>query len=436
MKYFFTLFLFILLSQKIVFGGQNNWIGRCGNTSLFLKRQNVIDSMVLKLKYSPYTLFVKNQLINNFGTVGIENLVRYTEPVVSDIFSKLILSDNFYIEFKAIYGIKNCMAVSNSKILAELFESSTNLLIKDMVVSTIGELRDSRLLQDLKLWFGTEKNEYLKHTIKYAIDVIEGKYRLIFPDFKYYLTSVEPYKYKYYKSGDKISEYKEVYSKIYLPEKHFPIAKKFIPPIIDYYSELIFKGKRISFGVGDKIKHTGDDCGWFREGSSVYAVGNGIIRLIHHSPDWGFLIVIEHKLKSGDYVCSVYGHLSHLIYKHAGDVVLKGEKIGEIGLSYSVDNGGYGAHLHFGISKGRWLKTKYDYAKNLSMSIAGKPQKVKSYKFVKKGIELIFENGTKMTLMENTKDFNQYFFWLKGYQFSKDIDRYWLNPRKFLSEYK
>jgi len=44
-----------------------------------------------------------------------------------------------------------------------------------------------------------------------------------------------------------------------------------------------------------------------------------------------------------------------------GEIVEAGQKLGAIGRCNSVDNGGYGAHLHFGIHKGpyaidwRWV---------------------------------------------------------------------------------
>ncbi len=432
MRLYLKIIILIYLLISNIYAGQ---IGQCSNTPIFLKRQSVIDSMILRLKHSPYTKFVEQQLINNFSSIGIENFIRYTEPVMSKIYKNLLMKKDFYIKYKSIYGIKNCQTFSNLSLLLNTAKNSTNILIKDIVYSTIADLNASGIINQLYSLYESEKNIYLKNSLLYSIKILEHKMSLTFPDFKIYKTENEPYKYIYYKNSDTIPNYKEIFSSIYLPDKEIPAAKSFIPPIINYSNELIFRGRRISFGVGSNIKHTGDDCGWFRDGNSVYAIGNGIIRLIHHSPDWGFLIVIEHKLKDNQYICSVYGHLSHLIYKKAGDIVKKGEKIGEIGLSYSIDNGGYGAHLHFGISKGRWLKSNFDYAKNLSVSIHGKKQKIKHYKFVKQGIELILENNTKVIVSEKSKDINRYIFWIKGYQFSKDIDRYWIDPQEFFKNH-
>src|SRR4029077_9112778 len=52
--------------------------------------------------------------------------------------------------------------------------------------------------------------------------------------------------------------------------------------------------------------------------------------------------------------CSLYGHLSPMIHVRPGDVVEAGQQLGAIGRGFSVDNGGYFAHLHFGIHRGRY----------------------------------------------------------------------------------
>jgi murein DD-endopeptidase MepM/ murein hydrolase activator NlpD len=68
--------------------------------------------------------------------------------------------------------------------------------------------------------------------------------------------------------------------------------------------------------------------------------------------DWGFLVAIEHRLEDGRYLTSTYGHLAFDILVKPGDVVKAGQRIGTLGLSTSVENGGYGAHIHFGLGDG------------------------------------------------------------------------------------
>ncbi len=427
------IFIYLLFPLTIYAGN----IGLCGG-KFFLKRQKLIDFLVLELKHSDedQKKICSEKIINEYGYIGIENLIRYNENFLKEIFLKLLNHKDFYVQYKSLYALRKYKELNNDILLT--FLNSTNIYLKDMAFSSLAESSNISITNKLNHFLKYETNQYIQSSLKYAKKRITKDLHRIFPDFNYVIKKGKLNKFIYYKSGDKIKHYQEKYSKLFLKNKELLYADSFIPPIIKYEKEFIFKGRRISFGVGDKIKHTGDDCGWFREGASVYAIGTGIIRLIHHSPDWGFLIVIEHKLKDNSYICSIYGHLSMEIYVKAGDIVNKGDKIGTIGLSYSIENGGYGAHLHFGISKGRWLKSKYTYGHNISVIYNNKEQEVEKFRLTENGIEIIFKGGMQVNLEEMNKDkkLQDYLFWLKGYEFSKDIDRIWLDPQEFLKKYK
>ncbi len=431
-KYTIILILSLILPLNIYSGN----IGTCGHP-VFLEREKTIDSFIIRLKNANKKEIknnIINTIINTFGYIGIENLIRYNEKQLAEVFKQLLKSDNFYVKFKSIYGLGNTGEPSDAKYIQQ-FLKSTNLLLKDIAISAIWKLKARDKISFLKDMLAQEKNIYIKNSLEFAIKILEGKLSPTFRNFGYGIIKKPLNKFIYHKYNEPIKNYEEKYSVIYLPEKEIPTADDFVPPIINYTKELIFKTRRISFGVGKDIVHTGDDCGWFREGNSVYAIANGIVRLIHHSPDWGFIIVIEHKLPDGNFLCSIYGHLSRNIYLRAGQIVRMAEKIGEIGLSYSVDNGGYGAHLHFGISKGPWLKPGINLGKNIMVSSqGGKIQKIKEYKITKNGIEITYENGIKLVLSENTTDFSTYLFWLKGYQFAKDVERIWVDPYEFLKK--
>ncbi|MBU1078617.1 MAG: peptidoglycan DD-metalloendopeptidase family protein [Spirochaetes bacterium] len=381
-------------------------IGLCGG-KLFLERQKLIDSLVLQLKNAGQSekQEYRERIIKEYGYIGIENLIRYREDALKDVFISLLQHEDFYVRYKSIYALRFYGNVDKRILMP--FLSSTNQFLKEMAVSTLTEISNTR-----------------------------NKVPRTFPDFNYGINSDRLKEAEYFRDTKKIEGYEERFTRLFLPSADLPIADSFTAPVIRYDEDFIFKGPRISFGAGESIKHTGDDCGWFREGSSVFAIGKGIVRLVHHSPDWGFLMVIEHRMKDGGYISSIYGHLSQEIYIVPGDIVKKGEKIGTIGLSYSVENGGYGAHLHFGISKGPWLKSKHNYAQNISVMHDNKKQMVKEYRFTEKGVEMVLESGMIITAGEekNTEDLNRYLFWLKGYEFSKDIDRIWLDPREFLKK--
>jgi hypothetical protein len=149
----------------------------------------------------------------------------------------------------------------------------------------------------------------------------------------------------------------------FLDEKECPPTAQLVPPIRDY-----FDPKRKSYGhymdasnprFGDSV-HVGDDCGWQWEFRTVVSIAPGVVRLVDYIPSWGHIVVVEHMM-DGKPFCSLYGHLSPMIHVRPGDVLEAGQKIGAIGRGYSADNGGYFAHLHFGIHRGpysteiRWI---------------------------------------------------------------------------------
>ncbi len=127
-------------------------------------------------------------------------------------------------------------------------------------------------------------------------------------------------------------------------------AELFSPPVRSYLVGRDSYGfKTDPKGIfGGKI-HVGDDCAWFRPHATVCAAADGIVRTARHMPEWGGLVVLAHTMADGKVGHTVYGHLSPFFHVAVGQVVRSGQKIGSVARSYTWDNGGYGAHLHFGI---------------------------------------------------------------------------------------
>ncbi|GIW66970.1 MAG: hypothetical protein KatS3mg095_0868 [Candidatus Parcubacteria bacterium] len=89
----------------------------------------------------------------------------------------------------------------------------------------------------------------------------------------------------------------------------------------------------------NEVQHLGVDLDG-RIGDPIYAINNGRIVLVKDLLNYGKTIVIDH----GAGIFSLYLHLSKSDVKE-NDIVLKGQKIGEVGNSgYSID-----PHLHFSI---------------------------------------------------------------------------------------
>jgi murein DD-endopeptidase MepM/ murein hydrolase activator NlpD len=98
----------------------------------------------------------------------------------------------------------------------------------------------------------------------------------------------------------------------------------------------------VNFHLGeDWNKNSGGntDCG-----EPVYAVANGrIVYAKNAGAGWGYVIIIEHTLKDGSRVQSLYGHLLKIL-KTSGEVRIR-EKIAEVGNA----DGKYLCHLHLEI---------------------------------------------------------------------------------------
>jgi murein DD-endopeptidase MepM/ murein hydrolase activator NlpD len=128
---------------------------------------------------------------------------------------------------------------------------------------------------------------------------------------------------------------------------------------------------------GKNLLHVGADLGWYQVGEPVFAIGAGVVRVSQGPPiqdkkskdkpsnakatrqesmPWGNVVMIEHRLSSGEYFTTIYGHLDSRRRVAVGDVVQPGQCIGTIGRKSPQINGGYNPHLHFGVREGRMIK--------------------------------------------------------------------------------
>jgi hypothetical protein len=90
-----------------------------------------------------------------------------------------------------------------------------------------------------------------------------------------------------------------------------------------------------------KVYHTGLDVGASMDGSGYYAAADGFVRMIHAGSDMGTLMVVQHQ---------------------GGQQVRSGQLLGTMGMSYSIENGGHYAHLHYGLYPGSFSEThNYGY---------------------------------------------------------------------------
>jgi len=131
--------------------------------------------------------------------------------------------------------------------------------------------------------------------------------------------------------------------------------------VTDCTSKVVVLGF-LCYNSDRKAYHLGIDISAIA-GTSVHASADGIVRfagqygwckgcwegdLAHDANGgWGYLVVVEHRTTSGETVLSIYGHLQAQLLVSEGQIVSKGDLIGQVG-HYEC----WGDHLHFAVFKG------------------------------------------------------------------------------------
>jgi hypothetical protein len=217
---------------------------------------------------------------------------------------------------------------------------------------------------------------------------------------------------------------------VFISQTEPPESMTIVPPVLKYDDELVFETPRRSFGVGSDNIHLGDDCAWFRDGTPVFSITEGLVRLVWSSEEWGNLILIEHRQGTNRF-CSLYGHLSDTVMVSAGDRVTAGQLIGMTGFSYSRENGGYGSHLHFAVSEGSWLRSQYRAGRHIRIEGRNGPETA-AIKSVGDGRVEIGTASGPASFPLPAETLNDRLQWVKGYQTKDDSTSGWLDPYEFI----
>lgn len=133
----------------------------------------------------------------------------------------------------------------------------------------------------------------------------------------------------------------------------YSVANNFVAPLIPggWHLSQNFCDYNASFGGW----HLGEDY-TVDNGSElpVLAPGNGIIRHSGVRTLYGTVVIIEHLLPDGSYVCSVLSHLKSAGALPVGAEVQAGNTVGYLASQYD-ENGGYNfTHLHYGVRDGEY----------------------------------------------------------------------------------
>jgi murein DD-endopeptidase MepM/ murein hydrolase activator NlpD len=146
-----------------------------------------------------------------------------------------------------------------------------------------------------------------------------------------------------------------------------PVADAWTTPLLGYGEEEVpgtglqpFANPR----EGGRV-HTGQDVGACLDGAGYYAAADGVVKFVHSGSDMGTLLVLEHHLDEKGVVCAVYMHGGDTVFVKGGDRVEQGQLLGSMGMSFSLENGGHFAHLHYGLYPGPF-QSSHNYGYKLA----------------------------------------------------------------------
>ena len=213
-----------------------------------------------------------------------------------------------------------------------------------------------------------------------------------------------------------------------------PPAERFAPPHLGYAPTaisnygLVIEETAIEGFTG--LVHVGEDTAWHQPHAGVHSIAAGVVRSVACTATWGVVAVIEHREPGGRLFCSLYGHLSPFVTVRTGSQVSAGQKIGAVGRAFTWENGGYAAHLHFGIHDGPYLQPPRPGAV-IDVRFHGKPCR---------GVVVHADAANtvlRVSTLRGVERAHKPTAWLAGYV-SEDWfdarDHGWLDPRAFLAE--
>ncbi|MDQ7779240.1 MAG: peptidoglycan DD-metalloendopeptidase family protein [Planctomycetota bacterium] len=423
-------------------------VGACTRKDEFQKKQETVDKLVVQLtsaKSEAKAKAIAAEIAKKHGTSEIENLIRYREPQMKLVFVELLKAKAWPIRGRALYGLK---MVGDESVIKNVLDmmNDKEIPVREMAVNTLSHIGNADAVKGLEKCKEKEKDPNILASIEAALKVLgqeqkpyaeykggkKWEEKLIGPD------GAKRVEYAWGWKGEPL--FNDYDGKAYdLPE-----ATTFCYPISSYKTDLFASYPRNSFAAGGN--HAAEDCAWFREGCSYYAIADGVVRMVQGAGgDWGFLVLIEHKLPGGEYIVSLYGHSAWDLLVKPGDMVKAGQKIATQGLSCSVENGGYGSHIHFGLGDGPYRRPKkcskgdtYKYKDAEGKEVSGKivrfgysTTETDGYSFPKMTAVVETPDGKTQEVVMEDEPLQDQIAWNQPYV---EKCKGWLNPEKFLPE--
>ncbi len=299
-----------------------------------------------------------------WGSKGIEVLVRVTEDCLLPVMEHLAREGEWYQKMRALFWLYERRERSAAPLFLEALKDENPLVRETAAVGFSAVADPKRYKKEYAAalrGLAKEENDPFVREALAAADALLSKKKG--PEEIYAVFSSGP-------EGRRIRPYMNGYRapKGYAERRYSRSGKaaKLRPasalgyPVSGFHRKIIKGLSSVPFGglKTPTVYHLGEDVAWFEDGAGFYAIADGVVRFVQHGGDWGGLIVVEHRVSEDEYCCALYGHAGRFLFVRPGDRVRCGQLLGMMGLSFSLENGGHGAHCHFGIFKGRFDPSK------------------------------------------------------------------------------
>ncbi len=244
-----------------------------------------------------------------------------------------------------------------------------NDIIREVAARNICRDCNDSMMKICNEWIKEEKNEYVKESVITALrKARKTSQKTMFPYLPKTYDNIPETDSLFYNVGIKQSFENYVVIEDSIKNMQLPKYDGISFPHQQYKYPLKGSPSKGVFGNNyGGIYHVGTDSGWLLEGLPIHSIGSGRVKKIQHESTWGTFVVVE-GIDDRDSVYTVfYGHLDPNLDVDVGDVIARGQTIGVIGKSFTLDNGGYISHLHLGIEKSRYIDAHlkgYDFDVN------------------------------------------------------------------------
>ncbi|MCE9637766.1 MAG: peptidoglycan DD-metalloendopeptidase family protein [Planctomycetes bacterium] len=312
------------------------------------------------------------KFVTDKGLSGIEAAKRFRNPELKELFVALLDHADWRVKHRALFALDY---YGDSTVLAKAWP---------LVKSEVPRLREKAVLSCIKLWdakvgaaalggdpaaavaerLRDESDDHVRTCLAALTDRIASKLRVERVYDEFLRADPDGLKWTPFLEGmDKVAQVAPGYVKKGVSKGGGGDAAKLGPssrwtgPLLGFGDEEV-KGTSLqpfaNLRSNGTVYHTGQDVGACLDGAGFYAAADGFVRWVLTGTDMGTLMVLSHSPDGRESVNAVYMHGGDTVFVTGGDRVRAGQLLGTMGMSYSIENGGHFAHLHYGLYPGNF----------------------------------------------------------------------------------